>query len=275
MTDCILEKRDDGVALVTLNRPESLNALGGELPSLLAQHLRDCEEDPAVRCIALTGAGRAFCAGGDVKNMQLRHEGQADRAGLPANTVGNLATHVRVLRASQHAVSWKIRSLPKPVIAIVNGHAVGAGMSIALACDMRLCGSSARFGTAFRNVGLAGDYGMSYLLPRIVGPGMARELLFTAEVLDAERALSLGIANRVYPQHQLMAEALAFCARLAAGPVGALGTMKANLLFAEAHTFQESLDQEALNQRLLGLGDENREAVQAFVGRRVPRFDGR
>ena len=274
MSDTLLEKRPDGVALITLNRPESLNAMGGELMPLLARHLADCEADPAVRCLAVTGAGRAFCAGGDVRNMQRRNEGQTDDAGAPPNEMSRFEAQVRGLRSNQDAVSLKLHTLPKPTVAIVNGHAVGAGMSLALACDIRICGSNAKFGTAFRNVGLSGDYGGSYYLQRLVGNGRARELYFTAEILDAQRALDLGIANRVVPQEQLLDEALAFCAKLAAGPTATYGRMKANLNFAENATLQAVLDQEALNMRLSGLSRDSREAVLAFVDKREPRFVG-
>jgi 2-(1,2-epoxy-1,2-dihydrophenyl)acetyl-CoA isomerase len=272
--DVLFEKRPDGVALITLNRPESLNAMGGELMPLLGDYLAKSEFDREVRCIAITGAGRAFCAGGDVRNMQRRNEGQADPTGTPANALGNLEEQVRLLRAGQNAVSLKLHTMGKPTVALVNGHAVGAGMSVALACDQRICGSAAKFGTAFRNVGLSGDYGGSYYLQRLVGAGKARELYFTAEIIDAQKALELGIANRVVPQEQLLEEGLAFCARIASGPTGTFARMKANLNLAETGTLQQVLDQEAMNMRLSGLGKDSREAVLAFVEKREPRFTG-
>jgi 2-(1,2-epoxy-1,2-dihydrophenyl)acetyl-CoA isomerase len=274
MPDALLDKRSDGVGLITLNRPESLNAMGGELMPLLAQHLAECEQDAAVRCIALTGAGRAFCAGGDVRNMQRRNEGQTDNAGNPPNEMARFEAQVRGLRASQAATSLKLHTIGKPTVAIVNGHAVGAGLSLALACDIRIAGSAAKFGTAFRNVGLSGDYGGTFYLQRLVGAGRARELYFTAEILDAQRALELGIANRVVPHESLMEEALAFCAKLAAGPTASLGRMKANLNYAETATLADALDHEALNMRLSGLSRDSREAVLAFVEKREPKFVG-
>jgi 2-(1,2-epoxy-1,2-dihydrophenyl)acetyl-CoA isomerase len=274
MPDVLIDKRPDGVALITLNRPESLNAMGGELIPLLTKYLADCERDRDVRCIALTGAGRAFCAGGDVRNMQARNEGRTDSAGQPPSTIGTLDAGVADLRFRQEGVSLKIHTMPKPVVGLINGHAVGAGMSVALSCDIRICGTNAKFGTAFRNIGLSGDFGGSYFLQRLVGAGRARELYFTANIIDAQRALELGIANAVVPQEQLLEEGLAFCAKLAAGPTGAFGRMKANLNMAATGTLKEVLDHEALLMRISGLSQDSREAVLSFVEKREPRFTG-
>jgi 2-(1,2-epoxy-1,2-dihydrophenyl)acetyl-CoA isomerase len=274
MSDCLLEKRPDGVALITLNRPESLNSLGGELPRLFAEYLQDCEHDRAVRCVAVTGAGRAFCAGGDVRNMPGRDGGEPGNPREAPEVVAGLEREIALLRAGHNAVSLKLHTIPKPTVALVNGHAVGAGLSIALACDIRICGEQARFGTAFRNVGRSGDYGGSYFLSKLVGAGRARELYFTAEVLNAQRALELGIANRVVPQERLLEEGLAFCAKLASGPTAAFGRMKANLNLAETGNLQAVLDQEAINQRFAGMSPDAREAVRAFLEKREPNFRG-
>ena len=276
MSDCLIDRRSDGVALITLNRPESLNAMGGELIPLLGRYLAECEEDRDVRCIAITGAGRAFCAGGDVRNMQRRNDGQPvqnETAG-PDDTVARLEHQVRDLRSRQDAVSLRLHTMPKPTVAIVNGHAVGAGLSVALACDLRLAGPGAKFGTAFRNVGLSGDFGGSYFLQRLVGAGKARELYFTAEVMDARRALDLGIANRAYEGDDWFDQALAFCTTLAKGPTGSYGRMKSNLNMASISGLKETLDHEALNMRISGISSDSREAVRAFVEKREPRFIG-
>lgn len=276
MPDCLFEKRPDGVAVITLHRPERLNAMGGDMMPLLAQFLTECERDREVRCIAITGAGRAFCAGGDVGNMQKRNDGQVvnNEAAQSSNPIANLEQQVRELRRGQDAVSLRIHNLPKPVIALVNGHAVGAGLSIALSCDLRLAGPGAKFGTAFRNVGLSGDYGGSYFLQRLVGAGKARELYLTAEVLDAKTALGLGIINRLYEGEDWLDQALAFCAKIASGPTASYGRMKANLNLGETGTLAETLDQEAMNMRLSGLSRDSREAVAAFLEKRQPRFAG-
>ncbi|MEE9278174.1 MAG: enoyl-CoA hydratase [Dehalococcoidia bacterium] len=268
----LLDKRSDGIALITLNRPDSLNALNGELSRELSEALADCDGDPAVRCIALTGAGRAFCAGGDVKSMRER----TLQEGAGPDGTFRLENAVNGLKQRQWQISGVLHTMSKPTVAIVNGFAVGAGMSIALACDLRVCSDRARFGTAFRGVGLSGDYGGSYFLPRLIGAGLARELYFTGEVIDAERARELGIANRVVPHDDLMEEALTFCATLAGGPTRALGRMKANLNLSEqGATLEDVLAQEALTMRFSGQDDDHRNAAHAFVEKRQPVFEGR
>jgi 2-(1,2-epoxy-1,2-dihydrophenyl)acetyl-CoA isomerase len=273
MTDVLFEKRNDGVAVITLNRPESLNAMGGMLMPMLADYLVQCETDREVRCIALTGAGRAFCAGGDVKNMGTRNSA-SETAEASSNQVTALEAAVKELRQMHNQTSLKLHTIGKPTVALVNGHAVGAGLSLALACDIRIASDKAKFGTAFKNVGLSGDFGGTYFLQRLVGAGKARELYFTAEILDAQRALELGIANRVVPQDQLMEEGLAFCSKLAQGPTASYGRIKENLNAAETRSLQEVLDLEALNMRVSGYSQDSREAVRAFIEKREPRFVG-
>jgi 2-(1,2-epoxy-1,2-dihydrophenyl)acetyl-CoA isomerase len=270
MSDVLFEVRPDGVGLITLNRPESLNAMGGDLMPLLARYLEECERSRDVRCVVLTGNGRGFCAGGDVKNMQTRN----DRATAPATWVPGLEQAVRELRYSQGQTVLKMHTMPKPTVALVNGVAVGAGLGLALSCDVRIVSDKARFGTAFKNIGLSGDYGSTYFLPRLIGMGRARELYLTAEIIDAQRALELGIANRVVAHDQLMEEGLAFAAKLAAGPTASYGRMKDNLSFGETATLQELLDREALNMRISGHSSDSREAVRAFVEKREPQFTG-
>lgn len=276
--DVLFEKRPDGVGLITLNRPDSLNAMGGRLLPMLAELLDQCERDRDVRCIAITGAGRGFCAGGDVRGMQSRNESQSaasdGEAPSPARTMAALERTTSDLRAAQDSTSLRLHTMPKPVVALVNGVAVGAGFSVALACDIRIASDRARFGTAFRNVGLSGDFGGSYFLPRIVGAGRARELYFTAEIFDAQRALELGIANRVVPHDELLTTGMEFCAKLAAGPTATYGRMKRNLNLAETGTLDELLDQEALMMRISGMSADSREAVRAFVEKREPKFIG-
>lgn len=272
MPDLIFEKRDDGVGLITFNRPESLNSLGGDLPKLFAEALEECEHDRAVRCVALTGAGRAFCAGGDIRNMQNR----ISRAGedTAPNPVRRIESMARDLRAGHRATSLKLHTIGKPTVALVNGHAVGAGFGLALSCDIRFCSEQAKFGTAFKNVGLSGDYGGSYFLERLIGYGRARELYFTAEVIDARRALELGIANRVEPAETFLEQGLAFCAKLASGPTSAYGRMKDNQNMAATATLQDVLDREALTQRMSDMTADHREATAAFLERREPHFVG-
>jgi 2-(1,2-epoxy-1,2-dihydrophenyl)acetyl-CoA isomerase len=275
VSDVLFEKRPDGVAIITMNRPESLNAMGGELVPLIGQYLAESDQDRAVRCVVLTGNGRGFCAGGDVKGMQRRNAPpSADGAPREVNFVSQLERSVTDLRLSHDTTTLRLHTMSKPTIALVNGVAVGAGFSLALACDVRIASDQARFGTAFKNVGLSGDFGGSYLLPRLIGTGKARELYLTAEILSAARALEMGIVNRVVPHESLQEEGLAFAAKVAAGPPATYSRMKENWNFAETSTLAELLDHEAMNMRLSGLSRDSREAVAAFVEKREPHFVG-
>lgn len=275
MSDTLFEKRADGVGLITLNRPESLNAMGGELMPLLAHYLVECEKDPDVRCVALTGAGRGFCAGGDVKGMQSRNSGNASSAnGGQPDVVSGLERGVRELRALHDATALKLHTMGKPTVALVNGAAAGAGLSLALSCDIRIVSENAKFLTAFKGVGLSGDFGSSYFLPRLVGMGKARELFFTNEVISAARALELGIANQVLTQDRFLEDGLAFCAKIASGPTATYARMKHNMNLAETSTLKELLDNEAMNMRMSGMSIDSREAVRAFVEKREPNFVG-
>ena len=264
----LVEKSDDGVALITLNRPERMNTMSAELLSVLGAALRDCAADEAVRCLALTGAGRAFSAGGDVKEMA---------ADIRAVTFGgdtDEAAAAHLARAAQ-ATTGAIYTLPKPVVALINGFVVGGSLGIALACDIRLAAAGARLGTAFRNVGLSGDFGTTYLLPRIVGAGRAREMFLTGEMVKAEAALAMGLVSHVYPAAALLSEGLAYCAAIAQGPTLALGRMKANLAFGEQHSLSRAMEREALNQRFSALDADHAGAARAFANKEQPVFRGR
>ena len=277
MADDVLIEKKDGVAKITLNRPESLNAMGGSLMAMLAQYLGDVSADRSVRCVVLTGAGRAFCAGGDVKGMAagrdaiLHPNGGSASESSPAAL---MAAGIQGLRASQRATSLVLHTMPKPTIAMVNGHAVGAGLSLALACDMRVASESAKLGTIFRNVGFSGDFGGAYFLQKLVGMGKARELYFTGEVLSAADAMALGMVNRVVAHEKLEEETMALAAQLASGPTLAYARMKENLNRAEDCDLPTLLDQEALNMTLSGQTNDHREAAKAFVEKRTPTFKG-
>lgn len=273
MPDVTFEKRSDGVAIVTLNRPDSLNAMGGELMPLLVAHLAECALDTTVRCVVLTGAGRAFCAGGDVKDMAAARD-VLGSGGAPASPAATFAHAVEKLRAAQRGTSYALHVMPKPTLAMVNGAAVGAGLSLALACDLRIASDQARFGTVFRNVGFSGDFGGSWFLPRLVGLEKARELYFTGAIIDAAEAQRIGMVSRVVPHAQLAEETLAFAAQLASGPALAFARMKDNLNRAMACDLLTLLDQEALNMRLSGMTSDHREAAKAFVEKRRPVFKG-
>jgi 2-(1,2-epoxy-1,2-dihydrophenyl)acetyl-CoA isomerase len=269
--DVLYEKRADGVGLITLNRPDSLNAMSSELISLLGRQLEEAAGDHGVRCVVLTGAGRAFCAGGDVKEMGRRRAQLAGGDQPPTNV---LEANVATLRASQDRTSLLLHTMAKPTIAMVNGHAVGAGLSLALACDIRIASDRAKFGTAFRHVGMSGDFGGSYFLQRLVGAGKARELYFTGDIVDAEAAASLGMVNRVVPHERLEEETMAFAAKLAAGPTATFARMKQNFNLAAHSDVRTLMDQEALNMVLSAMSADSLEAVRAFVEKREPRFGG-
>src|SRR5205814_969515 len=210
----LLESAADGVAVLTLNRPDRLNALSSGIVDGLLEALPRLAEDAAVGAVVLTGAGRGFCAGGDVKAMA---EG-SEMGGV------TLEGRAQALRGRMEVSRW-LHEMPKPTIAMVRGAAAGAGLSLALACDLRIAGDSARFGTAFARVGYSGDFGGSFFLTQLVGTAKARELYFTADLLDAPQALALGLVNRVIPDARLEEETLALATRLANGPRIALRYM--------------------------------------------------
>jgi 2-(1,2-epoxy-1,2-dihydrophenyl)acetyl-CoA isomerase len=258
----LIEAVAEGVATLTLNRPDRLNALSSPIMEGLLEALPRLAADPTVGVIVLTGAGRAFCAGGDVKRM-------AEEA-APRTSDADVAR----LRGRME-VSRLLHEIAKPTIAMVNGAAAGAGLALALACDMRFAGQSARFVTAFAKVGFSGDFGGSYFLSKLVGTGKARELYFTAEPLDAAQALALGIANRVVPDAELAGVTMEFAKTLARGPRIALGAMKQNFNAAENGSLSELLNLEARRQIETGNTEDHREAAQAFVEKRAPVFRGR
>jgi len=260
----LLEVVKDGVAVLTLNRPEKLNAMSRSMLDLLREALPRLADEANVGVVVLTGAGRGFCAGGDVKAM-------ADGREFDGDTLEEKAS---ALRAQMEVSRW-LHEMPKPTIAMVRGAAAGAGLSLAMACDLRIAGESARFATAFARVGYSGDFGGSYFLTRLVGTARARELYYTADILSAEQALGLGLANRVVPDAQLEGETLALARRLAAGPRVALRYMKRNMNAAECGSLHEVLDLEAWHHTRCGMTEDHREAARAFVDKREPVFRGR
>jgi 2-(1,2-epoxy-1,2-dihydrophenyl)acetyl-CoA isomerase len=258
----LIEAIADGVATLTLNRPDRLNALSTPMMEGLLEALPRLAEDAAVGAIVLTGAGRGFCAGGDVKSMA---EESAQR------TLVDAVAHLR----GRMEVSRLLHEIPKPTIAMVNGPAAGAGLSLALACDLRIAAQSARFVTAFANVGFSGDFGGSYFLSKLVGTGRARELYYTADPLNVADALSLGIVNRVVPDADLVAITMLLAHKLARGPRIALALMKQNFNAAENCTLAQLLDLEARHQIETGRTQDHKEAARAFIEKRTPIFVGR
>jgi len=260
----LLEAVADGVATLTLNRPEKLNAMSAAMLDALLEALPRVADDPSVGVVVLTGAGRGFCAGGDVRAMAEGREFAGD-------TLEEKASALR----SQMEVSRWLHEMPKPTIAMVRGPAAGAGLSLAMACDLRIVGDSARFATAFARVGYSGDFGGSFFLTRLVGTAKARELYYTADILGAEQALAIGLANRVVPDARLEEETMALARRLAAGPRVALRYMKRNMNAAESGVLKDVLDLEAWHHTRCGMTEDHREAARAFLDKREPVFRGR
>jgi 2-(1,2-epoxy-1,2-dihydrophenyl)acetyl-CoA isomerase len=265
MTEELLVRRVGGVAVLTLNRPERLNALTTSMMRSLVVELSSCALDETIHCVVLTGAGRAFCAGGDVRV-------QAEAAACDTDQTPE--QRADELRASMEA-SRLLHEMPKPTIAMLNGVAAGAGCSLALACDLRIAGASARLTTAFAKVGLSGDFGGTWFLTRLVGPARARELYFMSEVLDASRLDAMGLVNRVVPDAELETETMALATKLAEGPAVAFRYIKRNFNVADTGSLTESLNSEAYGMLRCRESEDHKEASRAFVDKTAPVFKGR
>src|SRR3989337_2860242 len=250
-SDIILVDIAENIATVTLNRPEKLNALSGEMMEGLVPVIEGLAEEKEVRCVVVTGAGRGFCAGGGLAGMGS------------GETLPNENPVARLRRLEE--TSRLLHEMPKPTIAMVNGPAAGAGLSIALACDIRIVGESARFGTAFVRIGFSGDYGGTWMLQRLVGPAKARELYFTGDLIDAREAERIGMVNRVVPDDELGRETRSLAERIAKGPPIALARMKQNMNLGLASDFSTLLDAEAEGRTMPGMTEDNREAIKAFL----------
>jgi len=250
--------------VLTLNRPDRLNAMSRPMLDSLLEALPRLAEDPEIGVVVLTGAGRGFCAGGDVKAMAEGNE-------LGGHTMEEKA---QALRSRMETSRW-LHEMPKPTIAMMRGPAAGAGLSLAMACDMRIASDTIRLGTAFARVGYSGDFGGSYYLTQLVGTAKARELYFTADLLDAQQALGLGLVNRVVADARLEEETMALASRLARGPRVAYRYMKRNMNAAETASLKDMLDLEAWHHTRTGMTEDHREAARAFVEKREPQFKGR
>jgi 2-(1,2-epoxy-1,2-dihydrophenyl)acetyl-CoA isomerase len=308
VTDSVRWDLDEAVATITLNRPQARNALTAELKTALLGALRQAASSPEVRAVLITGAGQAFCAGQDLREHAglLEADGQdgaaradeaAPAAGAPpsgapaartpagsASMVGPPPADVQptaapaaldTVREHYNPLVLAIRSMPKPVVAAVNGVAAGAGAGLAFACDLRIAAQGASFLMAFARVGLAADTGVSWTLPRLAGAGRAAELLMLAEPIRAPRAFELGLVNQVVADADLPSVAGALAARLAAGPTAAYAGIKEQLNYAAGHELAEALDKEAEVQTALGRTEDHRAATMAFTRKQEPRFLGR
>ncbi len=258
----ILETKHDGIATLVMNRPDRLNALNNELAMAVNDALARIAGDPSVAVVIITGAGRAFCAGGDLSAMA---------AGRQKGSMHDLEP---LLRAGMQMV-LNMRTMPQPVIAAVNGAAAGAGMNIALAADIRIAAEEATFGQNFSKVGLFPDYGGTYFLPQLIGPAKAAELFYTGEMIDAKTALALGLVNHVVPAAQLEAEVKTLALKIARGPLLAIRAVKKALFASHAKELAHALNNEVEEQIRCYLSEDCNEGIKAFFEKRPPKFQGK
>ena len=263
MENVLLRQLDQGVLTLTMNRPDRLNALNSAMLQGLHDSLVEAAADAAIGAIVLAGAGRGFCAGGDVKAMA--EGGHRDET---------YDERVQGLRRRME-VSRLLHETAKPTIAMLRGPVAGAGLSLALACDLRMASETVKLTTAFAKVALSGDFGGSYFLTRLVGPAKARELYFTSPILGTEEALALGLLNRVVADAELEAETRKLALSLARGPRVTLGYIKQNMNLAENAGLAEVMDAEAMRHTRCTQTEDHREAAAAFVEKRNPAFKGR
>ncbi len=266
-TEDFLAEVKDGIAILTMNRPQARNAMSGPMNQALQKTLAEAEHDPEIKVIILTGAGKGFCAGGDVKGMAASNEGGGRQATLDE------AIHSQ--RMNQRATAGKLFEMPKPTIAALPGAAAGAGLGLALACDLRVMADTAILTTAFARVGFSGDYGGTYFLTQLVGAAKAREMYLLSDRISADEALRLGLTNWVTPADQLMDKAMEIATRLANGPTVAYRYMKENLNRAMGGDLEDCLDLEATHHIHTGQTADHKEAAKAFVEKREPVFQGR
>jgi 2-(1,2-epoxy-1,2-dihydrophenyl)acetyl-CoA isomerase len=248
---------ENGVAWIRLNRPAALNAVNTELRRALAEAVRRAERDEDVRAVVVTGEGRAFCAGADVREFE------------PGGS------RIETLRGDYESMLSRLHSMPKPTIAALNGVAAGIGASIALVCDIRYAAAGASFVEAFVKIGLTVDGGASWLLPRLIGAGRTLEMCYTGDPLSAEDAAAMGLVNRVLPADELLPAVRALAERLAAGPSRALGAIKRSVNHAAGATFEEAMEFEFHLQVAQEQTEDHKEGVAAFLEKRPPRFQGR
>jgi 2-(1,2-epoxy-1,2-dihydrophenyl)acetyl-CoA isomerase len=262
VSDTVLVSASQGVTTVTLNRPDALNSFTTELKEALLETFLQVAADPAARAVVLTGAGRGFSAGQD-----LREHGEALATGDPS-PLNTVERHF-------NPICLALATMPKPVIAAVNGIAAGAGASLTFACDFRIAAENAKFLLAFANVGLSLDTGASWTLPRLIGHARATALSILAEPVSASAALEMGLVNAVVPADEVQTAAFELAARLAAGPTAAYAAIKQALAYAAAHPLASSLEKEGELQNALGASPDHREATAAFLRKEQPVFRGR
>jgi len=256
----LYEKKDDRIVLITLNRPEKRNPLTPKLREELIEALKEAERDEQIDVIILTGAGKAFCAGGDIEKFvkRIKEEDQPKKRRTSIDRFGAWAV--------------EIAKVDKPIVAAINGVAAGAGISIALLCDLRIASERAKFILAFARMGLSPDVGLTYLLPRTIGMGKALELFYTAGGVDVQEAHRIGLVNKIVPHEKLMEEAFAMASRIAKGPRVALRLIKRAVYRELISSLQEQTELEGLMQNICFTTDDHREGVKAFFEKREPHF---
>lgn len=259
----VLLDLSDGVATITLNRPDAMNSLDVATKVLLLEIVREVSENPAARCVVLTGTGRAFCTGQDLKeHIQILNSGSSEQL-------------FRTVDEHYNPIATALDEMAKPVLAAVNGVAAGAGASLAFGCDLRLVADTAGFNLAFANVALSCDTGASYHLQRLVGRAKAIELLYFPRTIKADEALALGLATHVVPAAELASEVRTLAERLAAGPTVAYGSMRQSVAYAAGHSYAEALAFESRMMQRTGATEDHAAAVAAFVAKEKPNFQGR
>ena len=259
----VLYAVEDGIATVTLNRPDAMNSLDVATKVALRDAVTAAAEDPAVRCVVLTGTGRAFCVGQDLKeHVQILKDGSSDQL-------------FRTVPEHYNPTVTAIATMPKPVIAAVNGVAAGAGASLAFACDFRVLADGAGFNLAFSGIALSCDTGSSWTLPRLVGRAKALELLYFPRTIKADEALELGLATTVVPADGLAEEVAGLATRLAEGPTVSFGAIRRSLVHSAGHDLASSLAFEADMMALTGATQDHRNAVDSFVAKQKPVFEGK
>jgi 2-(1,2-epoxy-1,2-dihydrophenyl)acetyl-CoA isomerase len=265
LSDTVLYDLSDGVATVTLNRPDAMNALSTELKVALRDTLLGAAEDDAVRAVLLTGTGRAFCVGQDLAEHAANLQGDEQQRAAVWSTVPEHYT----------PIATTLATMPKPVVAGINGVAAGAGAAFAFACDFRVMAEDAGLNMAFSAVGLSADSGSSWTLPRLVGMAKAKELLLQPSTIPATQALELGLVTEVVAAAEVAERSRALAVRLAAGPTVAYGAIRRSLAYSVGHGIDESLDMERQMMELTGSTEDHRNAVAAFLGKQQPTFEGR
>lgn len=280
-TEDLLAEVDEGVAVLTLNRPDRRNAFSGAMLRALAAVLSRVETDSAVGALLLTGAGGAFSAGGDVKGFAAQAAGDGQNAsgsggsGAAPGVLAGYDQAVHAQRLDQRRTSGKLYEMPKPTLAALPGPAAGAGLALALACDLRMAASTAFLTTAFANVGFSGDYGGTWFMSRLVGEAKTKELYFLSERVGAEEAARLGLVNWVVAPDELETRSRELARRLAAGPTVAYRYMKENINRASLAELGDSMDLEVTHHIRCSYTEDHREASRAFVEKRPPVFHGR